>query len=39
LWQPDHPFVYDAIVELWQEGVCRDQRRVAGYRVLKTRTK
>src|SRR6267142_5264573 len=39
LWQPDHPFVYDAVVELWQDGVCRAQRRIVDYRVLKTRTK
>ena len=39
LWQPEHPLVYDAVIELWQEGVCRDQHRIAGYRVLKTRTK
>ena len=37
LWQPEHPFVYDAVIELWQNGQCSHQHRITGYRILKTR--
>jgi hypothetical protein len=39
LWQEAHPFMYDAVVELWRDGICRDQRRITGYRVVKTNKK
>jgi hypothetical protein len=24
LWEPDRPFLYHAVIELWQDGACRD---------------
>jgi hypothetical protein len=39
LWEEAHPFVYDAVVELWHEGICRAQRRITAYPVVKTNKK
>jgi hypothetical protein len=33
-WQPDCPFVYDGVIELWQDGQRCDARQVPGYRLL-----
>ena len=30
-WKPEAPFVYDALVELWEDGQCCDQRKINGY--------
>jgi hypothetical protein len=34
LWQEGHPFVYDGVIELWQDGERCDVRQVPGYRLL-----
>lgn len=39
LWEPQHPFVYDAVIELWEEGECRDQRKITGFRLVQPGTK
>jgi hypothetical protein len=33
-WEPACPFVYDGVVELWQDGQRCEVRQVPGYRVL-----
>jgi hypothetical protein len=33
-WEPDCPFVYDGVIELWQDGQRCDVRQVPGYRLL-----
>jgi hypothetical protein len=35
LWEPACPFVYDIVIELWQDGERCDVRQVPGYRLLK----
>ena len=37
LWEHDTPFVYDILVELWQDGQCCDRRKIEGFSILKTR--
>jgi Glycosyl hydrolases family 2 len=32
-WEPAHPFVYYAVIELWQDGERSDVRQVPAYRV------
>ena len=34
-WKPHAPFVYDVVVELWEEGELCDQRKVSGYALRK----
>jgi hypothetical protein len=34
LWQAAFPFVYDGVIELWQDGERCDVRQVPGYRLL-----
>jgi hypothetical protein len=34
LWEPTCPFVYDGVVELWQDGQRCDVRQVPSYRLL-----
>jgi hypothetical protein len=33
LWKPDTPFVYEVIVELWQNGLRCDRRTIADFRL------
>jgi hypothetical protein len=33
-WEPGCPFVYDGVIELWQDGQRCDVRQVPGYRLL-----
>ncbi|HYV36006.1 MAG TPA: hypothetical protein VE988_09910, partial [Gemmataceae bacterium] len=33
-WEPECPFVYDGVIELWQDGVRCDVRQVPGYKLL-----
>jgi hypothetical protein len=33
-WEEQCPFVYDGVVELWQDGQCRDVRQLRGYKLL-----
>jgi len=33
-WEPECPFVYDGVIELWQDGQRCDVRQVPGYRLL-----
>jgi hypothetical protein len=33
-WEEQCPFVYDGVVELWQDGQCCDVRHVWGYKLL-----
>jgi hypothetical protein len=38
LWEPGQPFVYRAVVELWQDGECADRREFdCGLRMPQTR--
>ncbi len=34
LWEPECPFVYDGVIELWQDGERCDVRQVPAYRLL-----
>jgi hypothetical protein len=34
LWEPERPFVYDGVIELWQDGERCDVRQVPGYRLV-----
>jgi beta-galactosidase/beta-glucuronidase len=34
LWEPACPFLYDAVVELWQDGERCDVAQIRGYRLL-----
>jgi hypothetical protein len=34
LWEAVRPFVYDGVIELWQDGERCDVRHVPGYRLL-----
>jgi hypothetical protein len=34
-WEPECPFVYDGVVELWEEGERCDVRQVQGYKLLR----
>jgi hypothetical protein len=34
IWEPECPFVYDGVVELWQGDERCDVRQVQGYRLL-----
>lgn len=38
LWEPACPFVYDGVVELWEEGQRRDEFRVEGYKIVTVRS-
>ena len=33
LWKPESPFVYDVVVELWEENTRCDLRRIDGYAI------
>ena len=35
LWEPECPFVYDGLIELWQDGHCADVRQVPGYKLMR----
>jgi hypothetical protein len=34
VWEPECPFVYDGVIELWQDGERCDVRQVPGYKLL-----
>jgi Glycosyl hydrolases family 2 len=34
-WEPECPFVYDCVIELWQDEERCDVRRLPGYKLLK----
>jgi hypothetical protein len=35
LWEPECPFVYDGVIELWQDGQCCDVRQMPGYKLMR----
>ena len=34
VWKPDTPFVYDGVIELWENGERCDVRQIPGYKLL-----
>lgn len=36
LWEPELPFVYDGVIELWENGVCCERRQMPGYKLQST---